>query len=67
MTERRGWELGGKNEGIKKYQLVLTECHRDVGHIIRNSVMTMYGAWWIVEILGEHCKLHGFLTTMLYT
>ena len=51
-------ELGEKGEGIKKYTLVVQNSPRDVkdstGVILSNIVTTIYGARWVLEILGKH-------------
>ena len=52
-------ELGEKGKGIKKYYtLVVQNSPRDVkdstGVILSNIVTTIYGARWVLEILGKH-------------
>ena len=37
-------------------------------NMANNIVITMYGARWVLEILGgTHCKVYNSLNTMLYT
>ena len=39
-----------------------------IENIINNTVITMYGARWVLEISwGIVCKVYDCLTTMLYT
>ena len=51
-----GWRISKKGEGIQKYKLVVTEQSQDVqysvGNIVNNVVMTMYGARWVLDLLG---------------
>ena len=58
MEGREVGGLDGKGEGIKKYRLAVTDGHRDVkysvGNIVGNTVIPMYGARWVLEILGGH-------------
>ena len=56
MVAGRG--LGKKGEGIKKNKLAVTNSHRDVkysiGNIDNNTVITMYGTRWVLEMLGKY-------------
>ena len=70
--ERGSGGLGERGEGINKYKLVLQNGHRGVtysiGNIVKNIMITMYGARWVLKILGGTlCKVYDCLTTMLYT
>ena len=50
--------MGEKSEGINKYDWWLQSSHGDVRHrieiTINNTVITMYDASWVLEVLGEH-------------
>ena len=38
-----------------------------IGNVV-NTVITMYGVRWVLEILGGTlCKVYAWLTTTLYT
>lgn len=73
MSERRSFGgLGGKDDGIRTYKLVVTESHWDVKHslkdIVNSIAITSFGARWVLETLGGPLdKVYGFLTTILYT
>ena len=63
-----------KKSIIKQVQRELQNSHRDVkysrGNIDNNIVKTMYGASWVLEILGEGgrlYKVYDCLVTTLYT
>ena len=49
-----GWGLGEKGEGIKKYKPLVKKQSQGckVRHREYNTVMTMYGARWVLQILG---------------
>ena len=57
MTEGRA--VGGqwKGKGIKKGKLVATNSHRivkySIGNVVNNVVMTVHGARWVLDLLGE--------------
>ena len=64
--------MGEKGEGIKKYELMVTKQSWDVKYRVRNIdnhiVIIVYGARWVLELLGESLnKLYKCLTTILYT
>ena len=49
--------LGKKHEGIEKFRLVVTEyggIKESTGNIVNNTVTTMCGVRWVLEIPGEH-------------
>ena len=50
--------MGEKGEGIKKYKLAITNSHRDIkcsiGNIVSNSIITMYGVKWVLDLSGDH-------------
>lgn len=65
-------ELVQKGEGIKKWNLVVTNSHRDIkksmGNITNIIVITMYDTVWELEILKVILhKLYNFITTKLCT
>ena len=53
-------ELGENGEGIKQYDLVVTEqsprcrSRREHGNTVNNILITMHGATWTHEAVGEH-------------
>ena len=59
-------------KGLRSTNLESQNCHGDVKYSIRNivddNVITIYGARWVFEISGGPlCKVHDYLTTVLYT
>ena len=59
-----------KMKELKRANWQLQNSHRDVKYSIGNTVnnrITMYGARWVLEILGEHFVKYDHHTTMLYT
>ena len=64
--------MGEKGEGIKKYKLVVTEqswgVKYSIGSIVSNTVITMCGARWVLEMLRRALyKVYDHLTIKLYT
>ena len=53
-----GETLDERGERIKKYKLVVTNSHESVkcstGNTANNILITTYGGWWVVDILGDH-------------
>ena len=59
-------------KGLRMRDWQLHNSHGDVkysiGNAVNNTVTTMYGATWVLEILrGSVGKVYECLTTMLYT
>ena len=57
-------------KGLKSTNWQLQNSHRDVkysrGNSVKTTVITMYNAKWVLEILGGTlCKVHDCLTMML--
>ena len=54
-TENR---LGARGEGVGGQSEKVKGCHRDVkyrvANVINNIIIIMYGARWVLEILGGH-------------
>ena len=66
------WGWLKKVKGLRSTNSQLENSHGNVKYrtvnIVNNIVITMYGASWVFEILGESlCKVYDYLTTMLYT
>ena len=64
--------LGEKGEGIEKYRLVVIKWSWDakysIGNTVNTTVITMYGASWILEIpVVTLCKVYDCTANMLYT
>ena len=71
----RGEGLGGRGEkakGSRSADWQLQNGHGDVkyslGNMVSNTVVTVCGAGWVLEISrGPLCKVYGCLTAMLHT
>lgn len=58
-------------EGIEEYRSVVIKQSQDVeyslGNVTHRTVISVYGAEWVQEILGRTlCKVYDCLTTMLH-
>ena len=64
--------MGEKCKGLRSTSWQLQNSHRDVKYstrnVVNNTVITMYGARWVPEIMrGSLCKIYDCLNTLLYT
>ena len=55
-----GWRDKWKDEGIKKYKLVVTKwsqgCKVQVGNVVNNIIITMNSARWVLELWRDHLR-----------
>ena len=81
QLQRMGWwspEGRGLGNGMKKekgwrstdgqWQNSHGDVKCGIGNIVNNTVIATYGAKWVLDLLGGPlCKVHDYLTTILYT
>ena len=63
--------MGERDEGIKKYNLVVTEqswgSTVQRGNAVDTIAITTHGVWWALEISGDPCEVCDYLTPVLCT